>query len=48
MVANHNDKKYRVIPSVLDPTKCEYFKDYSLDFEYIFVIYLHINIFNIL
>jgi hypothetical protein len=39
---------YRVIPSVLDPKKCEYLKDYSLDFEYIFVIYLHINIFYIL
>jgi hypothetical protein len=25
--------KYRVIPSVLDPRKCEYLKDYSLDFE---------------
>jgi hypothetical protein len=24
---------YRVIPSVLDPRKCEYLKDYSLDFE---------------
>jgi hypothetical protein len=26
-------KLYRVIPSVLDPRKCEYLKDYSLDFE---------------
>ena len=25
--------KYRVILSVLDPRKCEYLKDYSLDFE---------------
>ena len=24
---------YRVILSVLDPRKCEYLKDYSLDFE---------------
>jgi hypothetical protein len=24
---------HRVIPSVLDPRKCEYLKDYSLDFE---------------
>jgi hypothetical protein len=24
----------RVIPSVLDPRKCEYLKDYSLDFEH--------------
>jgi hypothetical protein len=24
---------YRVIPSVLDPRKCEYLKDYPLDFE---------------
>jgi hypothetical protein len=24
---------YRVIPSVLDPRKCEYLKAYSLDFE---------------
>jgi hypothetical protein len=26
-------REYRVIPSVLDPRKCEYLKDYSLDFE---------------
>ena len=25
---------YRVILSVLDPRKCEYLKDYSLDFEH--------------
>jgi hypothetical protein len=24
---------YRMIPSVLDPKKCEYLKDYSLDSE---------------
>jgi hypothetical protein len=24
---------YRIIPSVLDPRKCEYLKEYSLDFE---------------
>jgi hypothetical protein len=35
---------YRVIPSVLVPRKCEYLKDYSLDFEYIFVKYLNIFI----
>jgi hypothetical protein len=28
-----NDMIYRVIPSVLDPRKYEYLKDYSLDFE---------------
>jgi hypothetical protein len=27
------ETSYRVIPSVLDPIKCEYLKDYSLDFE---------------
>ena len=26
--------KYSVILSVLDPRKCEYLKDYSLDFEH--------------
>ena len=25
---------YRVILSVLDPRKCEYLEDYSLDFEH--------------
>ena len=25
---------YRMILSVLDPRKCEYLKDYSLDFEH--------------
>jgi hypothetical protein len=25
--------KYMVIPSILDPRKCEYLKDYLLDFE---------------
>jgi hypothetical protein len=30
---------YRVIPSVLDPRKCEYFKDYSL-FNLIFCKYI--------
>ena len=29
--------KYRVILSVLDPRKCEYFKDYSLDFEHAYM-----------
>jgi hypothetical protein len=29
--------KYRVIPSVLDPRKCEYLKDYSLDFEHAYM-----------
>ena len=28
---------YRVILSVLDPRKCEYLKDYSLDFEYAYM-----------
>ena len=27
---------YSVILSVLDPRKCEYLKDYSLDFEHAF------------
>ena len=27
-------QKYRVSLSVLDPRKCEYLKDYSLDFEH--------------
>jgi hypothetical protein len=34
---------YSVILSVLDPRKCEYLKDYSLDFEhaYMTAIYEH-------
>jgi hypothetical protein len=32
-VRGHICQLYRVIPSVLDPRKCEYLKDYSLDFE---------------
>jgi hypothetical protein len=34
---------YGVILSVLDPRKCEYLKDYSLDFEhaYMTTIYKH-------
>jgi hypothetical protein len=28
---------YRVIPSVLDPRKCEYLKDYSFDFEHAYM-----------
>ena len=28
---------YRVIRSVLDPRKCEYLKDYSLDFEHAYM-----------
>jgi hypothetical protein len=33
-VSNTSDSLiYRVIPSVLDPRKCEYLKDYSLDFD---------------
>ena len=30
-------KNYRVILSVLDPRKCEYLKDYSLDFEHAYM-----------
>ena len=30
-------QKYRVILSVLDPRKCEYLKDYSLDFEHAYM-----------
>jgi len=30
-------EKYRVILSVLDPRKCEYLKDYSLDFEHAYM-----------
>ena len=34
---------YRVILSVLDPQKCEYLKDYSLDFEHAYMItYLYL------
>jgi hypothetical protein len=29
--------KYGVILSVLDPRKCEYLKDYSLDFEHAYM-----------
>ena len=29
--------RYRVILSVLDPRKCEYLKDYSLDFEHAYM-----------
>ena len=29
--------KYRAISSVLDPRKCEYLKDYSLDFEHAYM-----------
>jgi len=28
---------YRVILSVLDPRKCEYLKDYSLEFEHAYM-----------
>ena len=28
---------YRVLLSVLDPRKCEYLKDYSLDFEHAYM-----------
>ena len=28
---------YRAILSVLDPRKCEYLKDYSLDFEHAYM-----------
>ena len=30
----HSVALYRVTLSVLDPRKCEYLKDYSLDFEH--------------
>ena len=33
LLATSEDKRYRVILSVLDPRKCQYLKDYSLDFE---------------
>ena len=32
-----NSYKYSVILSVLDPRKCEYLKDYSLDFEHAYM-----------
>ena len=35
--ARLNVTLYRVILSVLDPRKCEYFKDYSLDFEHAYM-----------
>jgi hypothetical protein len=28
---------YRVIPSVVDPRKCEYLKEYSLAFEHAYM-----------
>ena len=31
------DVKYRVILSVLETRKCEYLKDYSLDFEHAYM-----------
>ena len=31
------DKSYSVILSVLDPRKCEYLKDYSLDFGHAYM-----------
>ena len=36
---NHSTvpNKYSVILSVLDPRKCEYLKDYSLDFEHAYM-----------
>ena len=33
----HTHTLYRVILSVLDPRKCEYLKDYSLDFEHAYM-----------
>jgi len=33
----HKSFLYRVILSVLDPRKCEYLKDYSLDFEHAYM-----------
>ena len=32
-------EKHRVILSVLDPRKCEYLKDYSLDFEHAYRVF---------
>ena len=32
-----NVRIYRMIPSVLDPRKCEHLKDYSLDFEHAYM-----------
>ena len=37
VVVDDNDDNYRVILSVLDPRKCEYLKDYSLDFEHAYM-----------
>ena len=36
-VVVHHDSLYRVIFSVPDPRKCEYLKDYSLDFEHAYM-----------
>ena len=33
----HSFEKYSVILSVLDQRKCEYLKDYSLDFEHAYM-----------
>jgi hypothetical protein len=35
-----------VILSVLDPRKCEYLKDYSLDFEHAYMTAWYLEIFN--
>ena len=37
LVMNNDFNKYSVILSVLDPRKCEYLKDYSLDFEHTYM-----------
>ena len=34
---------YRVILSVLDPRKCEFLKDYSLDFEHAWTVVANIS-----
>jgi len=38
--------RYRVILSVLDPRKCEYLKDYSLDFEHAYMTTYLASLFN--
>jgi hypothetical protein len=37
LLKTQQDVLYRVILSVLDPRKCEYLKDYSLDFEHAYM-----------
>ena len=37
LILRSSKHRYRMILSVLDPRKCEYLKDYSLDFEHAYM-----------